>query len=124
MMVYSGVHMTTADASDEIGASQVEDLETLRRHVSDLASKADAATQTYDRTAWIRYAAIFVPIPFVVLLFRLHMQAWHYYVAGGLFLAVMFVVYAIDLAAVAKRDQAIQPAQRAQEVYEDARMSQ
>src|SRR5688572_33080455 len=115
--------MTKGDAPVGIGAAQVEELETLNRRVSDLARKADAATRTYDRTAWIRYAAIFVPIPFVVLLFRLQMQAWHYYVAGALFLAVMFVMYAMDLAAVAKRDKAIQAAQRAHEAYEDARMS-
>ena len=116
--------MTEADASDEIGTAQVEDLETLQRHVSDLARKADAAIQTYDRTAWIRYGAIWIPIPFVVLLFKLDMQVWHYYLAGALFLAVALVMYAMDLAAVAKRDKAIQAVQRAQEAYEVARMSQ
>ena len=50
------------NASEEIETERVKDLETLRRHASDLRRKADAATQTYDRTAWIRYAAIFVPI--------------------------------------------------------------
>ena len=67
--------MTRNEASEETGTAQVDDLETLQRHVSDLARKADAASQTYDRTAWIRYTAIFVPIPLLVLLFRLHMQA-------------------------------------------------
>ncbi len=124
MKVYPDAHMTKGDASVEIETAQVEDLETLQRRVSDLARKADAATQTYDRTAWIRYAAIFVPIPFVVLIFRLHMQAWHYYVAGALFLAVAVVLYAMDLAAVAKRDKAIQAVRRAQEACEVARMSQ
>ena|SRR5688572_15873152 len=113
--------MTKGDAPVGIGAAQVEELETLNRRVSDLARKADAATRTYERTAWIRYAAIFVPIPFVVLIFRLHMQAWHYYVAGALFLAVMIVLYAMDLAAVAKRDEAIQALRRAQEAYKVAR---
>ena len=116
--------MTIDDANVEIGTVQVEDLATLQRRVSDLARDADAATQVYDRTFWIRYASIFVPIPFVVLLFRLHMQAWHYYVAGALFLAAMLVIYAIDLAAVAKRDRAIEAVQRAQEAYEVAQTSQ
>ena len=120
---YPDAHMTEADASDKIGIVQVEDLKTLQQHVSDLARKADAATQIYDRTAWIRYGAIWIPIPFVVLLFRLHMQAWHYYVAGALFLGVALVMYATDLAAVAKRDKAIQAVQRAQEAYEAARRS-
>jgi Na+/melibiose symporter-like transporter len=70
------------------------------------------------------YAVIFVPIPFVVLLLRLHLQAWGYYVAGALFIAVALVMYAWDLAAMAKRDKTIQAAERAQEAYEDARMSQ
>ena len=116
--------MTKADASDEVGTAQVEDLQVLQRHVSDLAREADAATQAYDRTTWIRYAAILVPIPFLVLLVRLRMQAWHYYVTGALFLAAALVMYVMDLAAVAKRDKAIQAARRAQEAYEVARVSQ
>ena len=115
--------MTEADAIGAMESAQVEDLESLQRHVSDLTRKADAATQSYDRTAWIRYGAIWIPIPFVLLLFRLHLQVWHYYLAGALFLAVALVLYAMDLAAVAKRDKAIQAAQRAQEAYEVARMS-
>ncbi|MET1084054.1 MAG: hypothetical protein ABWY12_13560, partial [Burkholderiales bacterium] len=105
------------NASEEIETERVKDLETLRRHASDLRRKADAATQTYDRTAWIRYAAIFVPIPFVVLLLRFHLEPWGYYVAGALFVAVALVMYAMGLAAVAKRDT-IQAAQRAQAVYD------
>ena len=116
--------MTRADAGDEIATAQGDDLRTLQRRVSDLARKADAATQAYDRTAWIRYAAIFVPIPFVVLLFRLHLQAWHYYVAGALFLVLALAIYAVDLIAVAKRDKAIQAVQQAQDAYDVARMSQ
>jgi hypothetical protein len=116
--------MTKTDASDEIGTARVENLETLRRRVSDLAGKADAAAQSYDRTFWIRYAAIFFPIPFVVVLFRVHMQAWHYYIAGALFLAAMIVMYAMDLVAVEKREAAVQAAQRAREAYDAARVSQ
>ena len=83
--------------------------------------KADAATQTYDRIAWIRYAAVWIPIPFVVLLLRHHLEAWHYYIAGALFIAVAAIIYTRDHAAVARRDEAIQTAERAQEAYEEAR---
>lgn len=55
--------MTEADAGDEIGAEQGEGLEALQRRASDLERNADAATQTYERTTWIKYAAIFIPIP-------------------------------------------------------------
>jgi hypothetical protein len=124
-MVYRVARMTDANASEEIGTEQVGDLQALQRHVLDSKRKADAATQTYDRTAWIRYAAIWVPVPFVVLLLRLHLEAWGYYVAGAVFIVVAAVMYAMDLAAVAKRDKAIQAAERAQEVYEEAaRISQ
>jgi len=117
-------HMTNADVSKETGTGQGEDLERLQRNVLDLAGKADAATQTYDRTAWIRYAAIFVPIPFLVVLFRLQLLAWHYYVVGALFLVFAVAIYVMDLVAVAKRDKAIEAVQRAQEEYEAARISQ
>lgn len=112
--------MTEADANEAIGTEQIRDLEALHRHAADLKRKADEATRTYDRTAWIRYAAIFIPVPFAVLLLRLHMPAWGYYVAGALFIAVAGMMYALDLAAVAKRDKTIQAAQRAQEAYEEA----
>ena len=124
MTVYPDAHMTEADAIAGIGTAQVDDLEPLQRHAADLTRKADAATRTYDRAAWIRYGAIWIPIPFVLLLFRLDLQVWHYYLAGALFLAVGLALYAMDLVAVAKRDQAIQAAERAQKAYEAARMSQ
>ena len=99
-------------------------MKTLVRNASDSAGKARAATRAYERAAWIRYAAIFVPIPFVVLLLRLHMEAWGYYVAGGLFIAVALVMYAWDLAALAKRDEAIRTAERTQAACEAARRTQ
>ena len=63
---------------------QVEGPETLQQRLLELEREADAATEAYERTAWIGYAVAFVPIPFVVLLLRLYMDAWHYYIAGGL----------------------------------------
>ena len=112
--------MAEPDASSGVDTQQAGNLEELQRLVSDLKRKADAATQAYERTAWITYGAIFIPIPFAVLLLRLHLEAWGYYVAGALFMAVLVVGYAIDVAAVAKRDEIIQAAERAQEAYEEA----
>ncbi len=112
--------MTVTGAADAIGIEPVDDLLALQRNASDLKRKADAATQTYDRTAWLWYALIWVPIPFVVLLFRFHMEAWHYFIAGALFIVIGAAIYAMDFAAVAKRDKAIQLAERAQEAYENA----
>ena len=114
MMLYSVAQMTDADAPAGIGTGSLEDLAALTRLASDLKRKADAATRSYDRTAWIRYAAIFVPIPFGVLLLRFHLGAWGYYLAGALFIVVALAVYVTDIVAVERRDRTVQAAQRAQ----------
>lgn len=117
MRVYAVARMALTDASDKFGIVQAADPETLRRLASDLARDADEAMRAYERTAWIRYAVIFVPVPFVVLIFRLHMQAWHYYLAGGAFLAIAVAMYVLDVVAVEKRDRAIGAARRAVEAW-------
>ncbi len=114
------MRMVEDDDSDESEAPPGQDLPGLQRRASDLQHRSDDATRTYDRTAWIRYAALWVPIPFVVLLLRLHLEAWGYYLLGALFLAAAALIYAVDLAAVAKRDEAIRDAERAQEEYDAA----
>ena len=82
--------------------------------------EAEAATRRYDRLAWIRYVALWVPIPLMVLAFKLRMEVWHYYVVGAVFVAVAAVIYAIDMAAVAARDRAIEAADAALVDYEEA----
>ena len=49
-------------------------------------AETDSPMTTSDRVAWTSYAFIFFVLPFIVVLFRAHMQAWHYYLAGLLFL--------------------------------------
>ena len=56
-----------------------------------------ANTKFLDRVAWVLYVFIFGLIPFVVLIFRLDMLAWHYYLAGALFLAGALAICAINL---------------------------
>jgi len=58
--------MTGTDATDAIGTDPVDDLLAPQRNASDLKREADAATQTYDRTAWSWDEVIRVPIPSVV----------------------------------------------------------
>jgi hypothetical protein len=110
--------MSEPDTSGSNATRQAPNREGLRRLVSDSKRNADAAIRDYERTAWITYGAIFVPIPFAVLPLRFHLEAWGYYVAGALFMAVPVLGYAIDLVAVAKRDRIVQSAERAQEAYE------
>jgi hypothetical protein len=85
-----------------------------------LEREAEQATRHYDRSAWIRYVALWVPIPLFVLSFKHRLDAWHYYVIGALFVAAAAVIYAIEMKAVAKRDRAIDAADAARAAYEDA----
>jgi uncharacterized membrane protein len=110
-----------AEVGQGMVPAQPGELETLQRRVSDLQAEADAAARFHDRMAWILYAAIFVLIPFVVVLFRRHLQALHYYLAGATFLALALVACVMDLVGSAKRDQATEAIQRAQEAYQVAR---
>jgi hypothetical protein len=64
----------------------------------------EAKAEMYDGLAWTAYAGMFLAIPFAVMAFRLHMQAWHYYLAGGLFLGCAALFFAVDFAATALRD--------------------
>ena len=81
-----------------------------------LEREAEAATKVHDCTVWIGYGGLFFLLPFAVLLFRLHMQAWHYYLAGALFLVSAVVVLALERAALARRDRAIEALQRARDI--------
>jgi hypothetical protein len=74
--------------------------ETAATHAMD----AEALAGRYDAWAWVAYAAMFLVIPFVVLVFRLHMHAWHYFLAGGMFLAFAALFFAMDGAATRVRE--------------------
>jgi heme O synthase-like polyprenyltransferase len=50
-----------------------------------------------DRVAWAIYLFIFAVIPFTVVFFRTDMIAWHYYLAGAMFLAGALAICAINL---------------------------
>jgi len=91
-----------------------EHLEALQREAAALTAAADAATRTYDRGTWIRFALVFIPVPFVVLLLRLEMEAWGYYVAGTTLLVSAALLVRLDGKAAARRDRAIEAAETAQ----------
>ena len=99
----------------------IEDIEALQRQASALKAKAEAATRAYDRATWIRFVLVFFPVPLIVVLFRLYLEAWHYYVAGALFIIFAAVLFALDGAAAAKRDDSVQAAESARKAYEEAR---
>ncbi len=98
-----------------------EDLVALRRQAFRLKAAADMAIRTYDRETWVRFTLVFFPVPLILVLLRLWIEAWGYYVAGALFLASAAGLYALDEAAAARRDRAVQDAEQAQKAYDDAR---
>ena len=51
-----------------MAASQTENLEALQRRAAELAAKAEALTEAYRRSTWVRFTAVFFPVPFVVVL--------------------------------------------------------
>ena len=102
---------------------QAEDIETLRRQAEAWAEKAEAAARTFDRATWVRFFLLFFPIPFGVLLFRLHLEAWHYYAAGALGIVFTTLLVVLDRSAMRKRDRTIEAAKRARASYDEARTS-
>ena len=77
-------------------------------------------TGAYNRATWIRFVLVFFPVPFVVVLFRLYLEPWHYYVAGACFIAIAGAMVTVDGFAAAKRDEAIRAAESARQAYEQA----
>ena len=98
-------------------ASEAE-VEAARRAAQ---AEAEAAIRSYERGSSIRLALVFFPVPFIVLLVRLHLEAWGYYVAGGSLVALAALLFALDRAAAARRDRAIRAAERARKACDQAR---
>jgi hypothetical protein len=99
-------------------ATESEKIESLQRKAKALAAEAEALTDTYRRTTWIRFTAVFFPVPFVVVLLRLDLEPWHYYLAGAAYLALSALLYVFDTAASDKCDAATRAAGRARQAYE------
>ena len=85
-----------------------------------LETHAEAKAQAYQRATWIRFVGVFFPIPFIVVLLRLEMAAWTYYVWGALLLLSGGVLYVIDTAASTRVDEAVEAAATARKAYEEA----
>src|SRR3954452_24011026 len=92
----------------------METSEALRHRASALRAEADGLTLAYRRATWIRFALVFFPVPFVVVLLRLELEPWHYFVAGGGYIGFSAVLYVIDSRASDKCDAAERVAQQAQ----------
>src|SRR3954451_12592707 len=98
----------------------METSEALRRRASALRAEADRLTLAYRRATWIRFALVFFPVPFVVVLLRLQLEPWHYFVAGGSYIVFSALLYVIDSRASDKCDAADRAAQQAQAAADTA----
>jgi hypothetical protein len=96
----------------------------LQQRASTLRAEATARTLAYRRQTWFRFALVFIPIPFVLVLLRLQIEAWHYFLFGGAYIGFSAWLYVIDGRASAKCDVAQRAADEAQEQYRDALASE
>ena len=97
-----------------------QDLSSLQQRALALESHAKARTQAYQRATWIRFVGVFFPIPFIVLLLRLEMATWTYYLWGALIVLGGAVLYMIDTAASTRVDEAVEAAATARKAFEEA----
>jgi hypothetical protein len=98
-----------------------EDLAALEQRAAGLRAEADDLERAYQRATWVRFVLVFFPVPFVLVLLRLHIDAWMYYVFGGLIILSGGILYVIDGRASARVDAAVAAAARAQRACEAAR---
>ena len=99
-------------------AGKDKEIESLRREASALEAKAHTLTETYRRATWVRFTLVFFPVPFVVVLLRLQLEGWHYFLAGGAYLGLSAFLYAWDSRESDRCDEAVRAAGRARQAYE------
>jgi hypothetical protein len=103
-----------------VGKEAVHDLEQLRHRAVTLKATADAEALRYSRGTWKRWVGVIFPIPFIVVLLRLYLDAWTYYVAGGALVVSAMVLFEFDTAARDRSVAAEQAAEAARRDYEAA----
>src|SRR3954463_14340082 len=98
----------------------METSEALRRRALALRAEAHRLTLAYQRATWIRFALVFFPVPFVVVLLRLELEPWHYVVAGGAYIVFSALLYVWDSRASTRCDAAAAEAREAERAFEQA----
>ena len=71
-------------------------LASLQQRADETRARAEALNAAYNRRTWYRFMAVFFPIPFVLVLMRLDLDYWHYYLAGGSYLLFGMALYTYD----------------------------
>ena len=98
----------------------METLEGLRQRAEILRAEADALTSAYQRTTWWRFTLVFFPIPFVIVLLRLEIESWTYFVFGAAYLGFSALLYVIDSRASDRCEAAESAATAARQAYSQA----
>ena len=86
----------------------------LQQRASALRAVATAQTRTYRRGTWLRFALVFIPVPLALVLLRLQIEAWHYFLFGGAYIGLSALLYVIDGRASDRCGAAEKAAQEAQ----------
>lgn len=92
----------------------------LQQRAATLRAEATARTSAYRRQTWFRFALVFIPVPLVLVLLRLQIEAWHYFLFGGAYIGFSALLYVIDGRASARCDAADKAADEAQRAYDEA----
>jgi hypothetical protein len=98
-----------------------ESLSDLEQQALDLEALAKTESEDYERETWLRFVGVFFPIPFVVVLLRLELDAWTYYIWGALIIGIGALLYVIDTAASTRVGRMVEAAVKARQVYEEAK---
>lgn len=93
----------------------------LQRRAAELSARAAALKAAYDGKTWYRFTAVFFPIPFVVVLMRLELDYWHYYLAGGGYILFAALLYSWDTRVADRVDRAEKEAAEARRQAEAVR---
>jgi len=86
----------------------------LQQRASTLRAEATARTRAYRRQTWLRFALVFIPVPLVLVLLRLQIEAWHYFLFGGAYVGFSALLYVIDGRASDRCDAADKAADEAE----------
>jgi hypothetical protein len=95
----------------------MDDVEALQRRASALRAEASALSDAYRRTTWWRFTLVFFPVPFVLVLLRLDIEAWHYFLFGGAYLLFSMLLYVWDDRASTRCDRAAAAAMQAEKAF-------
>ena len=70
-----------------------------------------------------RFSLVFIPVPFVLVLLRLEIEAWHYYLFGAAYIGLSALLYVIDGRASHRCDAAERLAEEAQRAADAAALT-